>query len=178
MDINKADYGTVIKFGNIELLKEKMKLEKKSINEVLNIVDKSGVSLLEKALTSRKFEIVNYLLDNNADINVISNEGCNELHYLAANINSNGAIQVANRLIDMNVNLDLKEKKYNNSSLGCLCQEVLKKRTEEGISLIIKCLKKNPNVKSLNNIGYSVENLINERGTDEMKKAMEEIICE
>ena len=178
MDINKADYGTVIKFGNFELLKEKMKLEKQNIDEVANSVDKNGISLIEKSLISRKFEIANYLLDNNADINVISNEGSNELHYLSANINFDGAIQIANRLIDMNVNLDLKEKKYNNSSLWCLCQEILKKRTEEGISLIIKCLKKKPNIKSLNNLGYSVENLINERGTDEMKKVMEEIIYE
>lgn len=178
MDINKADYGTVIKFGNIELLKEKMNQEKQSIDEVVNIVDKNGISLLEKSLISRKFEIANYLLDNNADINVISNEGCNELHYLAANINFDGAIQVANRLIDMNVNLNLKEKKYRNSSLWCLCQEILKKRTEEGITLIIKCLKKKPDIKSLNSGGYSVEILINERGTDEMKKAIEEIIYE
>jgi ankyrin repeat protein len=178
MDINKADYGTVVKFGNIELLIEKMKLEKHNIDEVVNVVDNNGVSLLEKSLISRKFEIAKYLLDNNAEINIVSNEGCNELHYLASNINFGGAVQIANRLIDMNVNLDLKEKKYNNSSLWCLCQEVLKRRTEEGISLIIKCLKKNPNVKSLNNLGYSVENLINERGTHEMKKAMEEIIYE
>ena len=178
MDINKADYGTVIKFGSLELFKEKMKLEKHNISEVLNKVDKNGVSLLEKSLISRKFEIANYLLDNNADINVISNEGYNELHYLSANINFDGAIQIANRLIDMNVNLDLKEKRFNNSSLWCLCQEVLKKRTEEGISLIIKCLKKKPDIKSLNSVGYSVENLINERGTDEMKKVMEGIIYE
>lgn len=110
MDINKAGYGTVIKFGNLEFFKEKMKLEKHNIGEVLNIVDKNGVSLLEKSLISRKFEIAYYLLDNNADINVISNEGCNELHYLSSNINFDGAIQIANRLIDMNVNLDLKEK--------------------------------------------------------------------
>ena len=110
MDINKADYGTIIKFGNLELFKEKMKLEKHNIGEVLNIVDKNGISLLEKSLISRKFEIANYLLDNNVDINVISNEGCNELHYLSSNINFDGAIQIANRLIDMNVNLDLKEK--------------------------------------------------------------------
>lgn len=110
MDINKADYGTVIKFGNLELFKEKMKLEKHNIDEVLNIIDKNGVSLLEKSLISRKFEIANYLLDNNADINVISNEGCNELHYLSSNINFDGAIQIANRLIDMNINLNLKEK--------------------------------------------------------------------
>lgn len=178
MDINKADYGTVIKFGNLVLFKEKMKLEKHNIGEVLNIVDKNGISLLEKSLISRKFEIANYLLDNNVDINVISNEGCNELHYLSSNINFDGAIQIANRLIDMNVNLDLKDKKLNNSSLWYLCQEVFKKRTEEGISLIIKCLKNKPDVKSLNSLGYSVEKLINERGTDEMIKVMEEIIYE
>ena len=85
---------------------------------------------------------------------------------------------IPDRLIDMSVDLDLKEKKLNNSSLWCLCQEVLKKRTEDGISLIIKCLNKKPDVKSLNSAGYSVENLINERGTDEMKKVMEEIIYE
>lgn len=90
MDINKADYGTVIKFGNLELFKEKMKLENQNFGEVINIVDKNGISLLQKSLISRKFEIANYLLDNNADINVISNEGCNELHYLSANINSDG----------------------------------------------------------------------------------------
>ena len=178
MDINKADYGTVIKFGNLELFKEKMKLENQNLGEVINIVDKNGISLLQKSLISRKFEIANYLLDNNADINVISNEGCNELHYLSANLNSDGAIQIANRLIDMNVDLDLKEKNLNNSSLWCLCQEVLKKRTEEGILLIIKCLKKKPDVRTLNSAGYSVESLINERGTDEMKKVMEEISYE
>lgn len=110
MDIKKADYGTVIKFGNLELFKEKMKLEKHNVDDVLNKVDKNGVSLLEKSLISRKFEIANYLLDNNANINVISNEGCNELHYLSANINFDGAIKIAYRLIDMNVDLDLKEK--------------------------------------------------------------------
>lgn len=43
---------------------------------------------------------------------------------------------------------------------------------------IIKCLKNKLDVKLLNSVGYSVENLINERGTDEMKKVMEEIIYE
>lgn len=46
MDINKADYGTVIKFGNLELFKEKMKLENQNFGEVINIVDKNGISLL------------------------------------------------------------------------------------------------------------------------------------
>ncbi len=175
MDINKADYGTVIKIGSIELFKEKMKLNKQKIGDALNILDENGVSLLQKSLASRRFEIANYLLDNNADINIISSSGCNELHYLASNINVGDAIPIANRLLDMNVDLDLKDKKLNNSPLWYLCQEIFKQRTEEGILLIIKCLKKKPDVKSLNCAGFSVEQLINERGTDEMKKIMKEL---
>ena len=178
MDINKADYNTIIKFGNLELFKEKLSLENTNLIDILNIVDKNGISMLQHSLVSRKFEISNYFIQNKANINIISNEGCNELHYLASNINFEGATQIANQLIDMNVSLDLKEKKANNSPLWCLCHEVLKKRSQDGILLIIKCLKNNPDIKSLNSAGYSVQKLINERGTDEMKKVMEEIIHE
>lgn len=178
MDIKKAEYGTIIKFGSLELLKEKMRLEKQNIKEIVNTIDKNGISLLDKALISRKFEIANYLLDNDAKVNVISDEGCNELHYLSANINFDGAIQLAYRLINSGVNLDLRDKKNGNSTLWCLCQDVLKKRTDEGLSLIIECLKKKPNIKLLNNSGYTVEKLVNERGTDQIKKVMEELYYE
>lgn len=174
MDINKADYGIIIKFGNLETFLEKLQIEKQNISEIMNIADKNGISLLQKALIARKFEIANFLLDNHADINVVSEEGCNELHYLAANINFDGAVEIAHRLIDMDVNFNLKDKKFNNSALWCLCQEVLKKRTEEGISVIVRCLGKQPDIQSLNKSGYSVEGLIKERGTVEMKKAMAE----
>lgn len=178
MDINKADYKTIIKFGNLELFKQKLLLENSNLMDVLNVVDKDGISMLQHSLVSRKFEISNYFIRNNANINVVSNEGRNELHYLASNINFEGAVQIANQLIDMNVSLDLKEKKTNNSSLWCLCHEVLKNRSQDGILLIIKCLKNNPDIKSLNSAGYSVQKLINERGTDEMKKVIEEITYE
>lgn len=178
MDINKADYGTIVKFENLEMFLEKLKIEKQNISEVINIVDENYISLFEKSLFSRNFEIANFLLDNNANINVISKDGYNELHYLAANINFNGAVKIANTLIDMGVDLNLKEKKFNNSALWSICQEVLKKRTEEGSSLIVKCLSRQPDIKSLNKFGYSVEMLIKERGTDEMKKAMENMIYE
>ena len=34
-------------------------------------------------------------------VNIISNDDCNEFHYLAANINCQGAVEVACRLVDM-----------------------------------------------------------------------------
>lgn len=109
---------------------EKLNLENKSIDEVVNSTDKNGISLLEKSLISKKFDIANYLLDNNANVNIISNEGCNELHYLAANINCIGAVDLAYKLVEMDVDLNLKDKKFANSAIMSLCQEVLKERTK------------------------------------------------
>lgn len=175
MDINKADYWTIIKFGNLELFLGKLRIEKNCIEEVVNSIDKNGISLLEKSLISRKFDIANFLLDNNAKVNIISNDKCNELHYLAANINCSGAVELACRLVDMGVDLNLKDKKFGNSAIWSLCQEVLKKRTKEGNDLIVKCLEKRPNINDLNKSGYSLKYLIEERGTDDMKKVMEVI---
>ncbi|HFJ9469761.1 ankyrin repeat domain-containing protein [Bacillus paranthracis] len=176
MDINKADYGTIIKFGNLKLFLEKLKIEGNCIEEIVDSIDKNGISLLEKSLISRKFDIANFLLDNGAKVNIISNDDCNEFHYLAANINCQGAVEVACRLVDMGVDLNLKDKKFGNSAIWSLCQEVLKKRTKEGNDLIVKCLGKRPNINDENKYGYSLRDLIEERGTDNMKKVLEMIV--
>ncbi|MED0872009.1 MULTISPECIES: ankyrin repeat domain-containing protein [Bacillus cereus group] len=176
MDINKADYGTIIKFGNLKLFLEKLKVEENCIEEIVDSIDKNGISLLEKSLISRKFDIANFLLDNGAKVNIISNDECNELHYLAANINCPGAVEVACRLVDMGVDLNLKDKKFGNSAIWSLCQELLKKRTKEGNDLIVKCLGKRPNINDENKYGYSLRYLIEERGTDDMKKVLEMIV--
>lgn len=175
MDINKADYWNIIKFGSLELFLEKLRIEEKRIEEVVNSIDKNGISLLGKSLISRNFDIANFLLDNNAKVNIISNDECNEWHYLAANINYTGAVELAYRLIDLGVDLNLRDKKFSNSAIWSLCQEVLKKRTKEGNDLIVKCLEKRPNINDLNKSGYSLKYLIEERGTDDMKKVMEVI---
>src|SRR6478736_1745470 len=142
MHLNKADFGTVIKFGNLEDFLKKLNIENKCIEEVVNFMDKNATSLLETSLISRKFDTAKFLLDNNAQVNVISNEGCNELHYVAANINCIGAVDVAYRLVEMGVDLNLKDKKFANSAILSLCQEVLKERTQDGHDLVVHCLEK------------------------------------
>lgn len=52
----------------------------------------------------------------------------------------------------------------------------IKKRTKEGNDLIVKCLGKRPNINDENKFGYSIRYLIEERGTDDMKKILEVII--
>ena len=175
MNINKADYFTIAQFGNLSMFLTKIDLEKKILNQVKNLCDENGMSVLQHSLVNRKFDISDYLLKNEVELNHISNDGCNELHYLAANINSEGAIKIANKLIDMNVDITLKDKKYKNSPLWYLCQEVLKKPSKEGNQLIIKCLRKKADITSCNVAGFSVKRLIEERGTNEMKEEMEAV---
>ena len=88
-------------------------------------------------------------MDNNAKVNIISNDKYNEWHYLAANINYTGAVELAHRLVDLGVDLNFKDQKFGNSAIWSLCQKV-KKRTKEGNDLIVKCLEKRPNINDLN----------------------------
>jgi len=131
MDIHKADYSTVIKFGTLDDFKNKLNIETKDIREIVNNTDDNGVSLLHKALISRKFDIAKYLLSECAEVNIVSNDGYNELHYLAANINFDGALEIAKILVCQGVELDQIDKKYGNTALLTICLELLKRRTEE-----------------------------------------------
>lgn len=175
MDISKADFSTIVKMGTVADFKEKINKEGKSLRDVVNDVDQYGISLLEQALIYRKFDFAKYFLDAEVKVNVISKTGSNEFHYIAANINVSTAIDIANILLEKDVDLSLKEIKYGNTALFSLCMEVLKKRTPEGIAFIVNCLKKKPDVDQMNKAGYSTRLLIVERGTDEMKKALEEL---
>ena len=62
MNIEKADYGTIVKFGTLKDLYEKIKLKDDNVSDIINWVDDSGMSILERSLVSRKFEIQNFYL--------------------------------------------------------------------------------------------------------------------
>lgn len=173
MNLEKKSYFSIVEFDNLDTLKRKMKYQNETIEDIKNLCDEWNVSLLQCSLAARNFEISRYLLENNTMVNHISKNKYNELHYLAAHLNKEGGIEIANELIDRNVDLNLKDKKYNNSAFWYLCFEVFKNPSDEGNKLLIKCLEKKPDILSCNIAGYSVLKLIEERGTNEIKKRLE-----
>lgn len=173
MNVERADYGTIIKFGTMNEFNTKLQMEGKSLDEVINITDKDGVSLLEKSLVARKFDIAKELLANNAKVNNVSNGGYNEFHFIASNINFEGALEIAKILLDKGTSLSAKEKKYGNSAFYTLCQEIFKVRSAEGLNFIETCFEYIQDCDSRNKMGYSIRMLINERGTDKLKQMME-----
>lgn len=174
MNIEKADYGTIIRFGTMDDFKMKLQMEGKMLEEVIDTTDKNGISLLETSLIARKFDIAKELLANNAKVNIISNGGCNEFHFIAANINFVGALDIAKILLDRGTSLMVKDKKYGNSAFFTLCMEVFKVRSVEGLDFIEACFENIQDYDSCNKMGYSIRMLISERGTDKLKQMMED----
>ena len=174
MNLEKADYGTIVRFGTLKDLQEKMKLKEESISDIVNLIDDSGMSLLERSLVSRKFEIAKYLLDNKAKVNIVSKEGNNEFHFLAPNINCNEALEIGIILLRRGVSVMQKEMKYGNTAFFSLCLEAFKGRSECTMKFIEECFEKVTDVDEKNNNGFSIRKLIIERGTDELKKLLEE----
>jgi ankyrin repeat protein len=172
MNIEKADYVTVVKFGSIEELNLKLYNDGKMLDEVIGFTDERGMSLLEHCLSSRKFDIAEYLLNNNARVNVVSKEGCNEFHYIASNINCEGALKIAKILLERGTSLRQKDIKYGNSAIYTLCLEILKVCSNEGLEFMKECLKNTKEFDDCNKRGFSIRTLINERGTEALKQLL------
>lgn len=178
MDLKKADYNLVVQLGTMEDFREKLRMDGKSIRDVVDTVDSRGVSLLEDALISRKFDIARALLDANAKVNVITKEGNNELQLLAARIREEGALEIAWILLERGVSLLAVDRKYGNNTLFTLCYEIFKVRSEESMRFLDACLERAPvpALEHTNRAGYSVRRVINERGSERQKQIVEEKI--
>ncbi|HKM03129.1 MAG TPA: ankyrin repeat domain-containing protein [Lachnospiraceae bacterium] len=174
MDLQKADYDTVIKFGTLDDLLNKLKLEAQKLSDIIDTADANGISLFQRALICRKFEVAHYLLNENVKINVISKEGFNELHYLAANINFDGALDLARLLIQRGCDLVQIDSKYGNTALLSVCLELLKRQSDEGMKFLEEVLSNHQNIDITNKSGISVRKLLKERGPDKIKELIKE----
>jgi len=159
MEIDKEKYFTIAQFGDLNKLKDKIKKSNDNLDIIKNLIDKKNMSILEKSLSFRKFDIAKFLLENGVNINIVSDEGYNELHYIASNIASEGALDVAKILLNKEVDINSKDK-LGNSPLWYLCNEAMKSDNSDIYAFIEECFKWEPDIITKNNFGYSIKDII------------------
>ncbi|BDC94777.1 hypothetical protein [Treponema bryantii] len=175
MEIKNADYSTIVRFGTVEDLCKKIQLNNEQLKDVIDIKTVNGASLLENAISQRKFDIARFLLMNNAKVNVVTNFGYNEFHILASNIRYEGAVEIGEILLKKDVSLIQKDNVFGNTAFFTLLLESYKVRTPEVMSFIEKCIVRIKDFDIKNNAGISIRNLIINNGWDNIKKKLENL---
>lgn len=174
MNIEKADYISILRYGTEKEFYEKMFLEDRKLVDIINQKATESSSLLMAAISGRKFELAKVLLENGIKVNQITQDGYNEFHILAAHLRHPSALVVAELLLEKGVDLAYQDKIFGNTAMFSLCLESLKAiNPPEVRDFVCRCLSKNKGIDEKNKRGNNVRTLIETRGTSEMKKAIE-----
>ena len=140
---------------------------------MINYTDAQGRSLLSRCLISRKFDLAKEFLEHNAEVNRVGKDGCNEFHYIAANIRY-GGVEVARMLLERGVSLMAKDKSYGNTALSTLYLEILKTRSDEEMAFLEDCFRQAESFDVCNKYGNSARKLVNKYGPEKLKEIVEE----
>ena len=164
-------YFSIIQNGTIEDLYKEIQLKNDSINSIVNLVNRDGISILEYSLAFKKFDIAIELLKYKPKVNVITKDNWNEFHFIVPYIKNKLVYPIAYKLLDREVQLTLQEKKGGNTPLHLFCYNINDDIQNEMIDFLKVCFTK---VKSTtfeiqNFAGYSIKDLIYQRGSIELK---------
>jgi len=172
MNIEKADIFTIAEFGNVEKLLEKLNLIGNSLSEVRDDKDKNNNTLLHKSIIGRKFDISLKLLEMDCKINCISDDGYNELHYLAYRLENDLSFDIAKKIIKKGGNINLKDKEYGNTPFNYFCQMAIRKINNNSHfkDLIIFCMNYKPDLYERNYNGKNVYEIVNNYGNTDLKE--------
>lgn len=175
INLEKATYDVICQFGNLDDFKKKLEMNGDTIDAIKNKKDHQGFSLLEHALASIKFDIADYLIENNAEINVKTDDG-NEFHMIAYRLYNPGGVEMAYRLLDFGVSLNIQDKKYKNTGFITLCNGIFPKRREPEVEFLAECLRRgNVDLNIKNVIGKTPRDFINDRGPDCLKEIIKSV---
>ena len=176
MNIQKASYANILHLGKEEDFYEKLKLENKTISDLLQSAGE-GERLLMASIIGRKFLISKILLEAGVNAKCVTADGFGAFHLIAAALYDENAVAVAEILLEKGADLACQDKKYGNTAIFTLCMEALKNRSlPSARAFVCRCLSENKGLDIPNVRGISARNLVEQRGTPEMKAALEKII--
>lgn len=114
-------------------------------------------------------------MDNHVELDVIHDEG-NEFHDIAYRLNNPGGVEMAYRLLDIGVSLNIQDKKYKNTGFFTLCHSIFIKKRENEIDFLVECLKRGKVDIDIKNIrGISARDFIHNAGPEVLKDYVEKM---
>ena len=111
------DFFKAVQQGEISTIRELIKND----SSVINKIGPTGQSALHLMIKENRFECVEELLRNGADVNVVDSDGKTPLHYVAESQDSD-IILVGTKLIEKDANVDAKDRNEN-TPLHISCQK-------------------------------------------------------
>ena len=157
------DYFVIVAFRSLDDLKKRMVsdcIDEEIIKKMRFDINDNGSSLFEFAIANRNYEIAHWLMDINTPVNIITKDGFNEMHIIAADIRNIDAVTIANWLLEQGVSLTQKDKKYGNTAMLTLAIEVLKRKTSENLDFIKKCADKKQGLFEKNKAGVCANDIL------------------
>lgn len=171
-----ASIYTTAEIKNFDAFINQIDNDQIDINNVLDIPDEYGRTLLQISLIGRNFKLANYLLDLGAKINHITNSGYNELQVLAGNINEDGGVELARRLIDLGCDIDYLDSKNQNSAVFTLTLNLLKSRSEKNMKFLNEILMRSKTLCHENKHGMSLYKFLETNNIEEQLKIVKEAL--
>ena len=104
MNIQKASYANILHLGKEKDFYEKLKLENKTISDLLQSAGE-GERLLIASIIGRKFLISKILLEAGVDAKCVTADGFGTFHLIAAALYDENAVAVAEILLEKGADL-------------------------------------------------------------------------
>ena len=146
-------------FGDHDVFLRAVKERKLSFRELREMRWVDGSSLLEQAIGNRKYDTAEYLLRHGVPINVVTQDGNNEFHYLASWILEEHALEIGWKLLKKGVDLAQQDTKYGNTAMFILYMKLLPwaATSEMHMKFLKACLAKQQGIYETNKAGYCVK---------------------
>lgn len=117
----------------------------------INSIDKSGATLLMRAVVSKDLGRVKEFIKMGANVNALDKAGFSALHFAS----QDGSVEIASVLIEAGSNVNAKDEYGNTPLLRAPSVE-----SSDGERIINLLLRNGANAKEKNNYGVSYEDLI------------------
>ena len=147
-------------FGDKQKFLEAINEQTYTFEQLAQMRDKAGMSLLEHAIGNAKFDTAEYLLEQGMPVNIISKDGENEFHCLSPYLHEDRAVDLGWMLLDKGVHL-AQQDKHGLTAMASMYIKLIPfvSNSKKHADFLRACLAKKQGLNEISKYGYCVRTL-------------------